>query len=726
AYLWHPYGRAVIGNRADIENVPIDKLQAFYRKYYQPDNAVLMVAGRINEAKLLPLIATDFGKIPKPARKLEPSYTIEPTQDGEKQVTLRRTGDTQAVLAAYHIPAGSDPDFPAIDVLVGVLSDNPSGRLHKALIDNKKASDVIGMDMQLYDPGIAVFGAILTKQDSLDEARRIVLDTVENLANEPPSKEEVERAKARMLKDIELQLRNSEQIGLVMSEWESMGDWRLMFLDRDRLRKVTPEDVQRVAKAYLKPSNRTVAEFIPADKPDRAVIPPKVDFEASLKGYKGDPTMAQGEAFDPSPANIESRVQRAKLADGMKVSMLAKKTRGNTVRAVMSLHFGTVDAVNGKSTAASLAWATLMRGTESKNRQQIQDELDRLQAQVRINGSATGASVSIETVRRNLLDVLRLVGEILENPAFPESEFDQIRKARITGQQQSISEPQALAPLALNRVLSPHRKGDPRASLMPDEEIAELSAATVDDAKKFYREFAGGSNGELAIVGDFDPQSTLKLADELFGSWKSPATYERVTDPYQRIAPVDRSIETPDKQNAALFAGVRLHLGNTDPDYPALVLANYMIGGGFLNSRLAVRIRQKEGLSYGIASGLQASPIEKNGLFRIYAIFAPQNADKVVTAMKEELDRAVKDGFTPDEIAAAKSGWLQSQKVDRSEDGALARILAARDYDGRTMNWDADLEKKVGALTGGQIEDALRRDLDVASLSIVKAGDFKK
>ena len=284
AYLWHPYGRAVIGNRADIENVPIDKLQAFYKKYYQPDNAVLMVAGHVDEAKLLPLIASYFGKIPKPTRKLEPTYTVEPTQDGEKEVTLRRAGDTQAVLAAYHIPAGSDPDFPAIDVLVGVLSDNPSGRLHKALIDNKKASQVIGMDMQQYDPGLAIFGAVLNKQDSLEDARRIVLDTVENLIKEPPTKEEVERAKARQLKEIELQLRNSEQIGLVMSEWASMGDWRLMFLDRDRLRKVTPEDVLRVAKAYLKSSNRTVAEFIPEANPDRAVIPPKADLEASLEG----------------------------------------------------------------------------------------------------------------------------------------------------------------------------------------------------------------------------------------------------------------------------------------------------------------------------------------------------------------------------------------------------------------------------------------------------------
>ncbi len=726
AYTWHPYGRAVIGNRADIENVPIDKLQAFYKKFYQPDDAILTVAGKVEEAKVLPLIAQYFGPIPAPTRKLDTSYTVEPAQDGEREVTLRRMGDIQAVLSVFHVPAGSDPDYPAIDVLIGILSDNPAGRLHKALVDNKKASQIIGFDLQLNEPGMAVLGAILTKTDSVDEARKILIDTIDSVAKEPPSKEEVERAKTRQLKDIELQLRDSEKIGLFMSEWASMGDWRLMYLDRDRLRKVTPEDVQRVAQAYLKSSNRTIAEFIPDPKPDRSVIPAKTDYEAALKDYKGEAAMAQGEAFDPSPANIESRVERKKLASGLKVSLLAKKTRGNTVSATLRLHFGTVDSLNGKSTAASLAMATLIRGTKNKNRQQIQDELDRLKAQVEISGGATNVTATVQTVRENLPAAMRLVAEVLKEPVFPESEFDQIKKSELTNAEFGKSEPQAIAPAELARAMNPHPKGDVRATLLPAERIEELQKTTLADAKKFYQDFIGASNSELAIVGDFDSKELLKLADELFGSWKSPAPFQRVSDPYRKIEPVNRTIETPDKENAMFMAGIRLNLSDTDPDYPALKLADYMLGGGFLNSRLATRIRQKEGLSYGVASGMSASPVEKNGTFRIYAIAAPQNVAKVEIATKEELEKALKDGFTADEIAAAKSGWLQSQKVNRSEDSALAGMLAARDYDNRTMTYDADLEQKVNALTPQQISDALRRNFDVASLSIVKAGDFKK
>ena len=726
AYIWHPYGHSAIGNRSDIENVPIEKLQAFYKKYYQPDDAILTVAGRIDEAKVLPLINDYFGPIPAPTRKLETSYTVEPPQDGERQVILRRVGDIQAVLSAYHVPAGSDPDFPAIDVLVGVLTDNPAGRLHKALVDNKKASRAFGYDLQLYEPGTLIVGAILNKQQSIDEARQIVLDTVANVIKEPPSKEEVERAKAHLLKDIDLQLRDSEQIGLFISEWASMGDWRLLFLDRDRLRKVTPEDVQRVAAAYLKPSNRTLAEFIPDPKPDRSVIPPRTDVAAALKDYKGEAAMAQGEVFDPSPANIESRLVRSKLASGMKISLVSKKTRGNSVSATLNLHYGTLETLSGKSTAASLAFSTLMRGTEKKNRQQIQDELDRLKAQVEIGGGATGASVRIQTVRENFPAVLRLVAEILKEPAFPESEFEQIKSQRLTAAESGKSEPQTLASVELARAMNPHAEGDVRRVLTPTEQIEALQKTTLADAKKFYRDFAGASHAEFAAVGDFDAPEIAKLTADLFGSWKSPAPFERLADPYKKVDAVNRSIETPDKENASFVAGIRLNVANADPDYPALVLANYMLGGGFLNSRLAVRIRQKEGLSYGIGSGLTAAAKEKNGTFRIYAIAAPQNVAKVETATKEELLRAIKDGFTADEISAAKSGWLQSRKVDRSEDSALASTLATRDYDDRTMAYDADLEKKVEALTPAQIQESLARNFDVASLSIVKAGDFKK
>jgi zinc protease len=278
----------------------------------------------------------------------------------------------------------------------------------------------------------------------------------------------------------------------------------------------------------------------------------------------------------------------------------------------------------------------------------------------------------------------------------------------------------------LSRVMSPHPEGDIRRVLTPTEQIDALKKVTLEESKAFYHDFVGANHAEFAAVGDFDSRQIAELAGQLFGNWKSPAPFERVTDPYRKIAPVDKSIETPDKENAMFMAGLRLDLSANDADYPALILANYMLGGGFLNSRLAVRIRQKEGLSYGIGSGLSADPKIKNGYWRVYAIAAPQNVAKVESSTKDELQKAIQSGFTAEEIAAAKSGWLQSRKVDRSDDGSLAGTLAAREFDGHTMTYDAELEKKVAALTPAEIQQALARNFDVSQLSFVKAGDFNK
>jgi zinc protease len=726
AYLVHSYGRPVIGNKSDVERVPMENLRAFYHKFYQPDNAVLTVAGKIDEPKVLALVNDYFDKIPRPARTLIPTHTVEPTQDGERLTVVRRVGDIQAVLAGYHVPDGANPDAAALEVLAGVLGEDSSGRLYKALVDNKKATQIFADEMQLNEPGLFLTGAILNKTDSLESARDAMLDTIAAVIKEPPSKEEVARAKTRLLKNIDIELRNAERVGLFMSEWEAIGDWRLLFLDRDRIKNVTPEDVKRVAAAYLKPSNRTLGEFIPDAKPDRAEIPAKTDVAAAVKDYKGEAVMAQGEAFDPSPKNIEARTERLTLPSGMKVSLLEKKTRGASVHAVISLHFGTVENLKGKDVIASLAGASLIRGTNSKNRQQIQDAIDHLKTQLRVSGDATGARVMIETAHDSLPAVLRLAGEILKEATIPEDEFEQIRKEYITGIEAQKNEPQAIAPLRLHRALYPFPRGDVRAAMSFDEELEDLNKAKAAEARQFYHDFYGASHGELSVVGDFDPAAVKKVAAELFGSFKSPAPYERIKTGFAKAAAVNETIETPDKANAMFMAGERLNLRDSDADYPGLVLGNYMLGGGFLNSRLASRIRVKDGLSYGVGSMVSAKSFEKDGEFTVYAIAAPQNVAKVETAFKEELDKALKDGFSASELDADEAGWLQSRQVQRSEDSALAQILAARDYDGRTLAWDGELENKVRALKVDDVHAALLHEIDPAAISIFKAGDFKK
>lgn len=725
AYLWHSYGRSTIGARSDIENVPIDRLQAFYHKYYQPDNATLVVAGKFDNAKTLAWIKDIFGAIPKPTRKLIPTYTEEPTQDGEREVVLRRTGDIQAIEMAYHTPAGSHPDAAPLEVLASILSETPSGRLYKALVETKKAVSTSGGNFDLHDPGLIEFGATVKKDGSLDDVDKTMLSVIDGVVKEPPSKDEVERAKGRLLKDIELAFNNSQEIAIELSEWESMGDWRLQFLFRDRIKTVTPEDVARVAKLYLKDSNRTTGRFIPTAAPDRSEIPATPNVAAEVKDYKGNAAVEAGEAFDPSPANIDARTIRVTLPNGMKLALLPKKTRGGTVNASLVLHFGDVQSVTGKGVAAQTAGSLLMRGTDKHTRQQIQDELDKLKAQMFASGSATRASVGISTIHDSLPGALRLAAEVLREPVFPEKEFEQFRQATISSIENARTDPQGQAVNALRRHVSPYPKGDPRAYATFDEEIDNYKKLALADVKKFYTDFYGASNAELAIVGDFDAAEVQKLAAELFGAWKSPLPFTQVKRDWKKLEAVDRSIETPDKANAIFLAIVTMPVDDDDPDYPALFAANTMLGSG-PESRLFGRIRVKDGLSYQVVSQLAAPPQEKFTQFLALAQCNPKNILKVEADFKDEIAKMLNGGFTDAELATAKKTYFQDQQVMRSEDAHLAGQLAANAQYGRTMAREASIDQKIAALTPADISAALKRHVDPSAFSIFKAGDFKK
>ena len=731
AYDWHNYGNSTIGARSDIENVPIDRLKAFYEKYYQPDNAVLIVAGAFETDRALELIAQEFGAIPRPdrtgANQLFETYTAEPAQDGERTVTLRRVGDEQIVMTAYHVPAGSHEDYAAVDVLSHILGNEPAGRLHQGLVETGLAASSGAFDRQLREPGLLMAYARVREGAPLEPAADSLIGTLHAIAgDQPPTEEEVERAKNEHLKNIELSFNNPQGIALRLSEWTSMGDWRLFFLHRDRLEQVTPDAVRRVAATYLIPTNRTMGYFYPVDEtPSRAEVPPPPDVATLVADYEGREAVAEGEAFEPTPSNIESRTRRVTLGNGFELALLPKETRGDNVTANFTLRFGNEEALSGRADEAALVAAMLRRGTESRTRQEIEDELDRLKAQLFFGGGATSVGGQIQTVRESLPEVTRLLVEMLTEPSFPQNEFTTLKEERLVALESQMADPQARAFVAFQRLLNQHRPPD-HPSYVPtlEEQKERLESVTLEEVRAFWDDFYGAENGTMSIVGDFDPEEMQALVDELFGAWDSPVEYVRIADPYRPIDAVERDIETPDKSNAMMVAAQPVQMKDTDEDYPAMVLGNYMLGGGFLNSRLAERIRQEEGLSYGVGSQFGAGALDDSAIFLTYAIFAPENADAVVAAFRDVLDGVLSEGFTEEEIAAAKRGWLDSQQNSRASDGSVAGQLNGQLFIDRTYEYTAELEQAVDALTADQILGAMQQHIDPSTISIIRAGDF--
>lgn len=721
AYSWHNYGNSVIGARSDIENVPIDRLRDFYRTWYQPDNAVLIIAGRFDEPKALQLVAKHFGQLPRPARRLPALYTEEPTSDGERSVVLRRTGDTPLASILYRVPAASHPDYPAVEVLMNALGNVPSGRLHRALVESGIAARTWAYEETSHDPGLAVVGAGLARDGVVERARDAMIALLEGLAADPIRSEEVERAKLALLNDYERTLGDTARLVRSLSDFTALGDWRLLFLYRDRLKQVTPADVQAAALAYFKPANRVTGIFIPTPAPVRAEIPVSPALQTMLAGYRGSGERPEaGEAFVYTPVNIEARTLRMTLPNRIRAALLPKKTRGGRVHATLSLRLGDEVSRSNRSAACSMAGAMLMRGTTRRDRGALRDELERLNANVSVGEDG----VTLDVRRERLAETLALVAEVLREPAFPPEEFAQLKRSWLSGVEARRGDPSSLAGERLSRHLFPYPKGHPRYTETIAERIADIDATKLDDVIACYRDLFGATDAEFSAVGDFDPSTLARQVEALFGNWVSSRPYARIAARVFDISPLDAQERTPDKANAVLQGGLAVRMRDEDPDYPAMVVANYLLGGSS-TARLPARIREKEGLSYSTYTWFSASSFEQVANFGVSAIFAPQNRGRVERAVREELARALRDGFTEEEVRGGVTGLLESRRVARSQDPAIAARLGSLMYAGRDFLWERDLDARIAALKASEVTAALRRHLDPARLSVVWAGDFR-
>ena len=715
---WHNYGNSTIGARSDIENVRIENLQAFYRMYYQPDNAVLTVSGRFDERQTLQWIAQAFGKIPRPKRVLPALWTIEPTHDGERTFSVRRPGEIQLVVVGYRVPSALHPDLQTADVALEVLGDTPNGRLHQALVATGKAAQVFAFTIAGRDPGFALFGAVVKKGEPLEPVRQAMVDVIEGFAKAPVTEAELKRQLQKQSTQYDRALADPQAFGIGLSEYISLGDWRLFFFSRDRLGKVTPSDVGQAASKYFTRDNRVVGFFIPEDAPQRAVIPAAPSPAQVLADYRPSEKGSVGEAFDPTQETIDKRTRVLSFGD-LNVALLPKQNRGNTVNVQTNFQWGSPETLTGRTVEAELAAAMLSRGTDKMTRQQIADEMTRLQM--------TGGLTAFQTTRANLPDALRLLAHTMRAASFPVAEYEQLQRQVLTGLSAQLDDPSAISRDALTAHFNTYPAGDPRHYIPLRAKIDLVTKTPLDAARKFHTDFYGTARGEIAVIGDFDTKQIETLVNELFTDYKSKAPYARVDREYREVKPARLAVDTPEKENAFIRARVDFPLRDDDPDAPALVLANDIFGGGAgLSNRVIERLRQRDGISYGAGTNLTLGSRYKLSSWSLAALTAPQNALKAENAIREEIERARRDGFTAKELDDAKKGTLQERANNRAQDSVLATAWTANMDLGRTFAFSKQFEDRLRAVKLEDVNAAFRKYIDPARITFVIAGDAKK
>ncbi|MBJ7879289.1 M16 family metallopeptidase [Gelidibacter salicanalis] len=729
AYLWHNYGQSTIGNKSDIERVPIENLQAFYKKYYRPDNAILMVTGKFDTEKTLALIEKKFGPIKNPEEKLKDVPTIEPEQDGEKRVTLNRVGDLQIVSALYHVPAGSHEDAAALTIAEQVLTDEPSGRLYKALVDGKKASGIWSFTPFTKEPSFLYINVDVPSDKSLAEAETTLLTTLDSLADAPITEAELNRAKANMLKQMDQVFRNSSYLGTYMSEFIGAGDWRLAFIFRDRIEDMTVNKVNEAVKKYMIPSNRTVGNFVPTKNPVRIGIPHTENLETLVANYKGKEALDAGEAFDVSYENIQNTLNSGTLeSSGIEYGLIKKDNRGKTVNLTFNLRTGNVDQLMNKGLTARYTARMLNKGTTTMSRQDIEDKLSALKSSVFFNGSNGRVTASINSTEDNLMETLALMTDMLKNPTFDATELEKLKTQDLASLEESKTEPQSVVSRQVRLLNNRYKKGHPLYNRTLEEEIEAIKSINVADLKAYHNDFYGVNNSaSLVAIGNMDEEAVKTYIDNTYADFKSDKSYTEISDKFQNSKPANEKIITPDKKNAFTLGVISFEGSQYDEDYAALQIAGEIFGGGFLNSRIAGRLRQKDGVSYGAGGnvGVDDNQEDKNSSMYIYAIYAPENAAKVQQGFKEEIAHYITEGITEEELKNAVNGWVQEQNVSRAKDNELARVINNNLYYDRDMMFQKNVENQVKKLTVEDVNKVIKKYFkNYENWTVVNGGDF--
>ncbi len=728
AYQWNNAGIAIIGAPDNLKNMTATDLQAFYHHYYQPDNATLIIAGLIDEEKTIALVDHIFSPIAKPTRQLIERTTQEPVQDGERNIILRQVGNMPFVGVAYRIPSAASPDYTALDMAVNILTDRPSGQLYRTLVQDKKlATNISGFTHTLHDSALAFFGAQLSEGQAVNDSQDALNHIIEHIAEHPFTEAELNRVRTYWLNQWQKLYANTEQLSIGLSEAIAAGDWRLFFLERDYVKASTLAQVQEVASKYFIPSNRTSGQYIPTETISRAPKIEPVDLSKLFEHYKGDNHTVTTEAFDPSPDNIQAKTLRQDLVLNNGVihyALLPKSSRGNRVYANYRIKFSNLDNLSGQATLSGFAASLITSGTDTLSQQDIQDKIDTLNGSLSYHISANQLVVSLSTTEEHLTELLGFSLDLIQKASYPQKELTNFLAQVKRAIQVNSTEPAAKAAYQINRYLSRFDKNDFRYVQSFEEQLATINTINREKLLSFNRKNFAAGDIDISIVGTFNPDAVLDTLKQKIGTWKKAPEYTYITDPYGEYPAKSFTLQTPDKPNAIFLGRLLLPVQNTDKDFPALLVANHLLGGSEA-SRLFKSVRADKGLSYSIYSGINASAFEPSAEWTIQAIYSPEKKAEITQTIQQTMADIQQHGFTQEELDSGIASIMNMRALSRTQDNVLSATWLRYLENGRDFNWNKQFEERIKALTLDEVNAAAKKYLKFEQISTAYAGDFE-
>jgi len=730
AFPNHPYGLPVGGTEEDVENFTLEQVKHYYNNFYSPNNAVLVIVGDFQTNKTIAAVKEIFGKIPVNKNTNSPdkiavknsSQVSSRASNLSEPIVLKQPGSTPLFQAVYPLPSAKHQDVPALDIMDYILAEGRNSRLYQALVNSGKASDVSGSVVSLQDAGWYELLVTANSASNLSQIKSIINREIGHLANKKITSEELSRAKAQLEASVILSNRDITSLAMQLGNDETtIGDYTYTDRYLAAIKKVTVQDVQRVAQKYLQPQSQIAGFFKPTD------------IAAKEKAENKQVSTENGQNFSKSTRNnadvvkylppVDSTIastsrilpEKFSLPNGLEILLLPDKST-STVTLGGYIKAGSEFDPENKAGLASLVAGNLMNGTKDKDVLSLAKTLEDCGASLDFKTYREGVYLEGKSLSNDLSVLVKTLGDVIKNPTFPQKQLQLARQQALTSLKQDLDDPQQVAERTfLQAVFS---KTHPSYSFPSEQSLQRI---TRQDVVNFQSKHYRPDTTVLALVGDFQPTQVKKLIETEFGDWQGTgdtpkAQYPPVNLPASivRVNPV-----VPGKAQAITFMGNKA-INRQDPRYYAAKILNHILGGDTLSSRLGSQLRDRLGLTYGIYSNFLAG--KNSGTFLIEMQTSPEDTTKAIASTRQLLEHMHREGVTAAEVETAKGNLTGNYNVSLASPNELTYRIIKNHVLGLGTEEIRSYTEKIQAVTPEQVNQAARELLHPDKIVVVTAG----
>lgn len=718
----HPYHWSTIGYRSDIEGVSTEKLKEHYKTYFWPNNAEAILVGDFDTERALATFDREFGGFKRSPHEIPKVITVEPPQEGERRVVVRRPGTVGLVMIGYIRPGAMHADFIALEVLSNILADGVNSRLYRALVDKGLASNVNSLNFTLQDPYPLLVNATLAPGKKHEEVEAAIKAAIAELVDKGVTEAEVRRAQQQIEVSVVRARDGTYNFARNLGEYVASVSWKKFLTYVDEIKAVKAADVQRVAARYLAGDQATVGWFIPGAAPKRPEMANVVP--TTLPAATPEPAVAARTAAPTQKRTFAERTVRKVLRNGIILDVM--ETRAVPTVAIRGIAVaGETTAPAGKPALPALAAKMLQRGTTSRTKEQIGALLDDVGATRSYATSLTETSLSVNGMARDLPLLLEVIADELKNPAFGAEELAKAKKELETDYLRASDNTSTRALERLSQLVYP--KEHPYYSHDSRDRIASIAAIAEADLREFHRARYTGAGIILAIAGDVDAARTVAMVEKALGDLPrgERASFAKLPRTAAPDKAAREAVTMRGKANMNLVFGTASGLRRKDPDYEAALIANAALGQTALSSRLGRRVRDTEGLTYQIYSRYGYSD-ELDGLWFANVNVAPQNLAKAMKSTREVIDLYAREGANDAEVEAQKSFFAGNYQVNLGSNAGIATALVTAEKFGFGPRYLDEYPARIRAVTAAQANAAMRKYFRADRLHAIVAGDLDK